>query len=176
MLKKILIGLSGGLVVLGVIVAMRPSHYVLYRERTIAAPAAKIWPWLVSAKHSNEWMPWSAEDPQMKMEFAGPAEGVGSRAIWTSPGPMGEGESEITEVRPMESVRIKITYRKPMTMSQRSEFSLQSTPSGSVVRWSVEGEHGWMGKLFSLIFNMEKHVGEKFGAGLEKLEKLVAQK
>lgn len=170
MLKKILwAGVVGLGLFLGV-AALKDPHYAFSRERTLTAAPAAVWPWLVSSRKANEWMPWIDGDPQIKMTFEGPEQGVGSKAVWISPGPMGEGESEIVEIEAMRRVVIKITYRKPMVMHQMARFELEPSGTGSLVRWSVEGEHGFVGRIFSMVMSIDKVVGGEFEKGLAKLE------
>ena len=57
-----------------------------------------------------------------------------------------------------------------MVMKQLAEVSLSPSADGTVVRWSVTGENGFMGKLFGVLMNMDAMVGGEFEKGLGKLK------
>src|SRR4051812_31930925 len=118
MLKKI--GLTFLAMVLAVFgyAALKPAEYVISREIVVHAPPEKIFPHLNSSRLANDWMPWNQADPQAKIFFTGPPEGVGSRSSWDSPGKLGTGTATIVESVPNESVRVQLEYQKPFQMTQ----------------------------------------------------------
>lgn len=58
-------------------------------------------------------------------------------------------------------------------MSQMSEMTLTPTNDGTIVKWRVTGERPFIGRLFCLVFNMEKQVAGEFEKGLNKLKSTV---
>ncbi len=170
MLKKIFIGL--GVIILFILgyAAMQPAAYTLGRSVVINSTPEKIFPHINSAQKLNEWMPWAAMDPNMKTNFDGPAEGVGSVMAWDSQGDMGVGQSTITESISNSRVRTKIEYYKPMEMNQISDITLTPEVDSTKVTWSVNGENNFIGKIFSMFVNMDKMVGPEFEKGLNTLK------
>jgi uncharacterized protein YndB with AHSA1/START domain len=173
MLKKI------GIIVLAILavflgyVALQPSHYEISRQTTIHAPAEKIFPYLNSSKLAEQWGPWLEVDPQAKMTYSGPDQGVGSRSSWESTGHLGFGSATITESEPNRRVALALEYTKPMPMSQYSEYILQNTGPATTVIWKVQGENSFMGRLMCVFMNMDKMVGSMFEKGLLNLKTLV---
>ena len=151
-------------------VALQTSHYEISREITINASPEALFPYINNSKKANTWMPWQEVDPGVVMSFAGPDEGLGSTSSWNSDGQMGTGKAEVVESVPNSLVKTKLTYEKPMAMSQMAEISLIPAPPGTRVRWSVTGENTFVGRLFCFFMNMDKMVGGQFEKGLTKLK------
>ena len=57
-------------------------------EVVIKAPPEALFPLINHSKVMNEWVPWADSDPEMKMEYSGPEEGLGSKSNWKCPGKM----------------------------------------------------------------------------------------
>jgi hypothetical protein len=66
--------------------------------------------------------------------------------------------------------------QKPMAFTQRSEFLIIPKGEMSIMRWTVTGENGFMGRLVSLFMNMDKYVGDEFLKGLNKLKNIIEKK
>lgn len=173
MLKRILLS-AGGLIALFLIyVGLQSPHYVISREIKINAPAEKVFPLLNNSKLAEKWGPWLEVDPNAKMAYSGPEEGVGSKASWDSSGQLGTGSATITESVPNKLVGIKLEYSKPMVMHQYSEYIVQANGNETTVTWKVNGENNFLGRLMCTFMNMDKMVGGMFEKGLSNLKNLV---
>jgi len=49
-------------------------------------------------------------------------------------------------------------------------FTFTPTPEGTKVTWAMEGQNGFLAKAASLVFDMDKLVGEDFEKGLASLK------
>lgn len=157
-------------------IALQPSDMNISRELLIQANPQKIFPHINNSQKANDWMPWSESDPQVQMQFSGPAAGIGSISSWISKGKMGTGQAIVVESIPNKSVKTKLTYTQPMTMEQMAEVSLSPTDGGTLVRWSVSGKNSFIGRIFCFFLNMDKEVGGQFEKGLRKLKAQVEGK
>ena len=176
MLKKVVLGLA---VILGAFlgyVALQPSEMNISREASIRAKPEAIFPYINQTKKADEWMPWAEVDPGVKVTYSGPDEGVGSTSSWTSDGQMGVGQAVIVESVKNQSVKTRLTYTKPMEMSQLAEISLQPSGGGTLVRWTVTGQNTFLCRLFTVFMNMDEIVGGQFEKGLAKLKSKVEGK
>ena len=164
-----------GFLIIGLLVyvAMQPSEMNISRELFIKATPHALFPYINNSKKSNEWMPWAESDPLVQMVYSGPEEGLGATSSWDSPGKMGTGKAVVVESVSNILVKTKLTYTKPMVMSQLAEITLSPTTDGTVVRWSVTGKNTFIGRLFCLFMNMDKMVGGQFEKGLRKLKNRV---
>ena len=63
---------------------------------------------------------------------------------------------------------------KPMASKATLQLTLAATPTGSVVTWSMDGNHNFIGKAFGVLMNMDKMLGGDIEKALAQL-KIVAE-
>lgn len=173
MFRKIVLG---GVVVIALILgyaAIQSPDYQVSREIAIDAPAEKIFPYLNNSKLAEQWAPWLEIDPEAKMSYSGPDEGVGSVASWTGGKQLGTGSATIVDSVPNQRVSIKLAYTEPMTMTQDAEYVISPRDNQQVVTWIVKGQNSFFGRLMCLFVDMDKIVGGMFEKGLSNLKTLV---
>jgi len=170
MLKKIGIGLAVVIVVFLVVVALQPSEFRIERKADIAAPPAVVFPMLTDFRAWNAWSPWEKLDPNMKKTFSGAPTGKGAVYEWSGNDDVGSGRMEILDVRENQQVSIKLDFLAPFEASNRTEFTLTPTGSGSTLQWVMTGKNSFMSKAFSLFMDMDKMVGSDFEKGLAALK------
>jgi hypothetical protein len=151
-----------------------PKMYVS-RELVIAASPEVIFPHINNSKKSYEWMPWAEADPNVKMSYSGPEEGVGASSSWVGD-EMGVGTSEVVESVPNQVVKTKLVYTEPMAMSQLAEISLTPVADGTLVKWSVGGDSDFLFRLIGIFVDFDSMVGKDFEKGLTKLKSLTENK
>ena len=173
MMKKLLIslGLIGALVaIFAIVVAMQPSAYVVTRSAAIAAPPSTVYPLLNDFHNWNSWSPWAKIDPAMKQAWSGPPAGVGAIYTWSGNDKAGEGRMTIADNHIEERVGIALEFTKPYVSSSRIDFTIAREGGGSVVKWTMTGQSGFMLKAVSLFASMDKMVGPDFERGLAQLK------
>jgi hypothetical protein len=173
MFKKIALGIGAALALFLGYVAVKSPDYVISREIQINATADKIFPYVNNPKLMNEWNPWSELDPQAKMSYTGPAEGVGSRTNWEGGKQLGTGSATVVESVANQVVRTRIEYVEPFKMAQDSELLMKPATGGTTVVWTVRGKNSFMGRLMCTFMNMDKMVGGTFEKGLTSLKNKV---
>jgi hypothetical protein len=151
-------------------VAVKPADFYISREISINAPVEKIFPYLNNAKLNKDWNPWFDVDPNAKISFSGPEEGVGARTSWEGGDQLGVGSATVFESIPNQSVKIKLEYVKPFTVTQDAEYTVKSTGNQSVVTWGVRGKNNFIQRLVCTFMNMSDMVGKTFEKGLTKLK------
>lgn len=170
---KVVSVLAGILAVILIYAGVKKPAMEVAREITIKATPEKLFPYINNSQKSNEWMPWVESDPGVKMNYSGPTEGLGAMSSWDSPGKMGTGTAEVVVSIPNKLVQTKLTYTKPMNMSQMAVITLTGSPSGeTLVRWSVNGHNSYFFRLIGIFCNMDKMIGGEFEKGLLKLKKI----
>ncbi len=173
MIKKFALGIVLLLALVVGYAALQPAEYLVKREITISAPPEKVWPHLNNQKLAEKWGPWLEVDPQAKMNYSGPDEGVGAKTNWDSSGELGTGSATIVESVPHQRVGIQLDYVKPMNMQQFSTYLLEGSGTQSKVTWQVTGRNSLPGRVMCLFFDMDKMVGGMFEKGLSNLKTLV---
>ena len=108
-LKFLLIGLVGLIVVLALIGYTSPSQVHLERSISINAKPTTVFTYLNGFKNFNKWSPWAALDPNTKYTYEGPLMGVGAKQSWSSEDKnVGSGSQEITAVQENEQITMKL--------------------------------------------------------------------
>jgi hypothetical protein len=174
MLVKILLGVAGVLVLFVAVVATRPSAYHVERKLEVAAPADLVFGVLNDLHRFAGVLvlfgsPWEKLDPNMQKTFEGPAAGVGQSYAWSGK-KVGKGKMTIEESVPGQKVGMKLEFVKPMASTATCALTLAGTPTGSVVTWSMDGNHNFIGKAFGMFMNMDKMLGTDIEKGLARLK------
>jgi uncharacterized protein YndB with AHSA1/START domain len=170
MLKKILLGIVGLVVVLGLISFVLPANYKVERSMDIAAPAEKIYPLIADPREWKKWGVWGQRDPNMKMDFSGAPSGSGAKWTWESKSE-GSGTMEFAKAEAPNFVEYTLTFPE---FGSRSGGRITLTPAGAgtKVNWTNEGNLGNnpINRYFGLM--MDKMLGDDFVGGLKNLKAL----
>ena len=175
MLKKILVAVLVVLVVLAVFIATRPAHFRVERSAQINDPASAVFPLINDFHNWAQWSPYEKLDPNMKKTYSGPPAGTGAEYAWVGNDKAGEGRMTITDSKPNQLVSFKLEFLKPFAATNQATFTLTPTPLGTDVRWSMEGNNGFVAKAFCLVVDMDSLVGKDFEQGLSNLGRLAQQ-
>lgn len=167
MLKKILVGLVV-VALLVAIIATRPSHFLVERSATIAAPPAVVFARLADFGKWSAWSPWEKLDPAMKRTVSGAPATVGHAYAWSGNAKAGEGRMTITGLTP-ERIDIRLEFLRPWEATNEAVFTLAPEGSGCRVTWGMSGASGFLMKAIGLVVSMDAMVGKDFEQGLRNL-------
>ena len=142
------------------------------RSATIAAPPARVAPYIQDFHAWEKWSPYEKLDPKMKKTFSGAERGVGATYAWEGNSKAGAGRMTIAAATP-QKISIALHFTKPMRSENTAEFTLEPDGAGTRVTWTMIGPKNLMMKLMGIFMNMDKMIGEAFKEGLEKLKELV---
>jgi hypothetical protein len=175
MLVKILIGVAGVLVLFVAVVATRRSIYHVERKLEVAAPADLVFGVLNDLhRFAGVWVlfgsPLETRDPNMQKIFEGPAAGVGQSYAWSGNREVGQGRMTIEESVPGQKVGVKLEFVKPMASTATCALTLAGTPTGSLVTWSMDGNHNFIGKALGMFMDMDNMLGSDIEKGLVELK------
>ena len=139
-LKRLLLGIVLLVVALVAISYVLPSKCKVSRSITINAPAEKIYPLIATTAQWKNWTVWNQRDPNMKIDYAGPASGIGAKWSWVSQSE-GSGEMEFTAAEPNKRLDYRLVFKD---FNTTSTGTLQLEPDGTAtkVTWSFAGEAG----------------------------------
>ena len=152
--------------------AMRPDTFRVERRASIAAPPEKIFALVNDYRQWPAWSPYEKMDPAMKKSFSGPASGKGAVYEWEGNAKAGKGRIEIVDAAPPNKISMKLDMLKPMEGHNSVDFVFTPKGGATDVSWTMQGKSPFIGKLFGLVFNMDKMVGGQFDEGLAKLKAL----
>ena len=172
MLVRILIGVVGVLIVFVAVVATRPSAYHVERKLEVAAPADRVFGVLNDLHRFAGILVFfgSPLDPNLQKTFAGPPAGAGQSLAWNDSKDVGTGKLTIEESDPGRKVGMKLEFIKPMKSTATCALTLAATPTGSLVTWSMDGNHNFVGKAFGMFMDMDTMLGNDIEQGLARLK------
>ena len=152
-----------------VYVAMQPSDFRIERSAEIQASTEKIFPLINDLRGFNRWNPFAKADPDVKIEYSGPASGVGAAYDWRGK-KSGAGRMQIASSAPPSKVTMALDFSKPFEAHNTAEFTLVPRGTTTAVTWAMTGTRPFSHKLMGTIFNMDKMVGGEFAKGLASLK------
>jgi hypothetical protein len=169
MLKIIFTVVALGVAAVLLYATTQPDSFRVARSARIAAPPDKIFPLINDLHASNRWSPFVRKDPQIKLEYSGPAQGVGAACTFDGNREVGKGQLEITESAAPSLVAMRLRMLAPIAADNRVRFTLEPDGNATRVTWAMEGDVPYIGKLIHLVFNMDRMVGAEFESGLTNL-------
>ena len=181
MLVKILIGVAGVLILFAAVAATRPSAYHVERKLEVAAPTDLVFG-VLNDLHQFAGVlvlfgsPWEKADPNMLKTFEGPAAGAGQSVAWSGNMQVGKGKMTIEESVPGQKVGMRLEFVKPMKSTATCALTLVGTPTGSLVTWSMDGNHNFIGKAFGIFMDMDNMLGSDIERGLAQLKTVAEAK
>ncbi len=175
MLKILLLGFLGLIVIFLIVAALQPADFRISRAATLAAPPAVVFDYFNDFHRWNEWSPWARMDPNAKQTYSGPPSGVGSGFAWAGNNQVGEGNMTITKSEPNELIELRLEFTKPFAAVNKTEFVFKPEGSGTNVTWTMSGRNTFMAKAVTLIMNCDKMVGGQFEQGFANLKEVLAK-
>jgi uncharacterized protein YndB with AHSA1/START domain len=153
-----------------VFAATRPDSFRVQRTASIKAPPEKIFALIRDLKGWNAWSPYEKKDPAMKRTLSGAAAGKGAVYEWHGNKDVGKGRMEIADATPPTRVLIRLDFVEPFESHSTAEFSLQARGETTEVTWALYGPSPYLSKLMSVLFDMDKMIGNDFETGLASLK------
>jgi uncharacterized protein YndB with AHSA1/START domain len=150
-------------------VATRPADFAVERSVTIAASPAALFPLINSNKNFRRWSPFE-KDPDIRVDYAGPEEGVGARYAWEGNAEVGKGVMKITASTPNQLVQRDLEFIAPFAGHNVVTHTLTAKGGTTTVTWRMAGTNGFMGKLIGVVMDVEAMCGGMFDEGLANLK------
>lgn len=68
---------------------------------------------------------------------------------------------------------MRLQMFKPFAADNVVEFTLVPRGEATEVTWAIQGSQPFVGKVMSLVFDMDKMIGTDFAAGLGNLKTII---
>lgn len=178
MIKKILIGIVGLLVVLYVVGLTLSPDFNCSTSTVVQAPAKTVYDDIATLETWLEWSVWNMErDPDCVHEFPEPKTGVGAKWIWkgSDEGDMHSGELVITEADPATGIKFDLNFEGMPTMP--GSITLAPEGDGTKVTFGMSGAFGGasldaiMFKYMNAFGLMESMMREEYDENLANLKR-----
>ncbi len=168
-LRKVLFAIPVGIAALATVIATRPATFHVERSLTMAAPPEVVFAQVDDFHAWTAWSPYEKLDPEMKRGYEGPSAGVGAVYTWDGNDKAGAGRMKIERSDAPSRIGIELHFDKPFECTNTATFTFTPVPEGTKVTWAMDGENGFLSKAASLVFDMDKLVGDDFERGLAAL-------
>lgn len=152
-----------------VVIAGQPDEFKVSRTATLNSSPEKIFPHVNDLHKWEAWSPWAKLDPNAKNSFSGPAAGTGAALAWEGNCKVGVGKMTVIDSQPSSIIRFRLDFEKPMKATNTAEFTFLPDGGGTMVTWSMSGKSNLGSKVFGLLMNCDKMVGDQFELGLANL-------
>jgi len=169
---KILLAVILILVIFAIFVATRPSDFKVSRSKLISAPPEVVFAQVNDLRAWEAWSPWAKLDPNAKMTYEGPQQGVGAVAKWDGNNEVGAGTQTLTESRPNELVHFHMEFVRPFKGTSEVEFVFLPQGNQTEVTWNMASKSGFLAKAVGIFMNCEKMCGDQFNNGLTGLKQI----
>ncbi|HEU5289847.1 MAG TPA: SRPBCC family protein [Cyclobacteriaceae bacterium] len=176
MIKKILIGIVGVIVVLLIIGFVLPSKFEIARSATINAAPQYVFEEVNDLEKWNNWDYWHSLDPEMKITYSEQKSGTGATYEWSGNSKVGEGKLQVTESNPAASISADLFFMQSPEPS-KAKYTFEPEGENTKVTISFATDFGmnpfmrWMGAVF-FPSEMEK----AFDYNLSKLKEIAEAK
>jgi effector-binding domain-containing protein len=156
MIKKILYGLLGLIIVLTIVGFFLPGKLELERSMVINAPAQYAFEEVDVLQNWNKWSYWNTLDPNMKVSYSEQPNGVGAYYSWESE-QMGPGKLNITESVTNSSIKADLDFIENGTA--KAWYNFQPESEGTKVTMGFASELGmnplnrWRGVFMKSVMN-----------------------
>ena len=169
LLKRISLILVPLVATLAFIGFLQPGHYRVERSLVMQAKPEKIYPIIADLKTWEDWTAWNKElDPTITRTFSGSASGAGAVMSWDGK-KTGQGEFKFIDATAPTRIGYSLAFEHGKYLSTGA-FILETTPDGTRVRWTNEGDLG-MNPISRLMGRfMDRLMGDDFSKGLSKLK------
>lgn len=174
MLKKILIGIVGVIVVLLIIGFVLPGKMEMSKSITINAPAGYVFEEVNNLENNAKWSYWNnLYKDDMKVAYGDIKSGVGAVSEWDG-SESGKGKMTITESIPDKSVKMDLDFMEEGTA--QSWYTFEPEGEGTKITTGFSADMGmnpigrWMGIL------MKPEMEKAFDYNLAKLKELAEAK
>lgn len=161
-----------GLLVLTLVLLLliAPTQVRIERTVTIAAPASRVWGYLIHFKQFNEWNTWKAADATAQYSISGRDGSVGAVNSWRGE-KIGEGQLEHLALVPYTRVKQRLTFIRPWQATGDVSFSLSEAEGQTTVIWRFEAVYPRPQNVLGLF--MESSLKRDFQQGLDKLKRTI---
>lgn len=154
-------------VVLAAVGLLLPGRRHVERSADLRAMPDEVWPWIAEPRRWTAWSPWLAKDPNTRLDYEGPASGVGAGWRWSSR-TQGEGRMRFVSADAPKTLGYELFFEQT-GLKATGAFVLTPSGGGTRVVWQLDADLGWnpLARWFGL--GLDNLVGADFEAGLGRL-------
>lgn len=174
MLKKILLGLLGLILLLVLVGFLLPGKMELSRSATVNAPAEYSFEEVNGLENWNKWSYWNNLDTAMVITYGEVKAGQGGSYAWQSED-LGPGKLMITESVPYSSIKCDLDFMENGTAKAWYTFEPEGEATKVTMGFSTDFGMNPVARWFAFTM-MESEMNKAFDYNLQKLKELAEAK
>jgi len=174
-LTTILLVIAIIIVLIFVLASFTSNVYTIERRTTINQPSDNVFNYVKLLEHQNEYNKWVMADPNVIRAFTGIDGEKGAIVSWGSKvGQVGKGEQEITAIKPGSRIDYEIRFEKPFKGVSTAYMTTTPTSANqTAVNWVFQGKRNLVMKVFHMLFNLKKVLGNDMATSLATLKSVL---
>lgn len=150
-LKRIIFGLVGLVVLLLITALFVNNDYIVQEEMIVNRPKEAVFNYVKYAKNHDQFNKWIMQDPQIKKTYRGTDGTTGFVYAWNSEGEGGQGEQQTGNIAEGERVDFNIHFIRPMEADATMYFTTDAIAAGQTkVKWTMNGHSPYPFNLMNL--------------------------
>ena len=168
-LKYLFLLLLLSLVALSIFVATQKGDFTVERSKVINSPKAAVFNYVNDYKNWADFGSWTAQDPEMKINY--PQNTLGKGASYSWEGKEGNGSIKTIFVKENDSIAQKMNFEGT---ASNVFWSFKDTVGGTKVTWKTTGKMSFLFKIYTA-FNggVKKVIGSMYEKSLANLDKIL---
>ncbi len=174
MMKKILFGLLGLIVLLVIVGFLLPGKLEVSRSIIVNAPAEYAFEEVNGLENWNKWSYWNQLDTTMAITYSDQKHGAGAFYSWVSKD-MGNGKLSITESVPFKSIKADLDFMEHGTAKAWYDFEQQSEGTKVTMNFSSDFGMNPIARWFGVLM-MKGEMDHAFDFNLNKIKELAEAK
>jgi len=166
-LKYLFLLLLLSLVALSIFVTTQKGDFTVERSKIINSPKSAVFNYVNDYKNWEDFGSWTAQDPEMKINY--PQNTIGKGASYSWEGKEGNGSMKTIFVKENDSIAQKMNYDGT---ASNVFWSFKDTVGGTKVTWKTTGKMSFLFKIYTA-FNggVDKVIGGMYEKSLANLDK-----
>jgi effector-binding domain-containing protein len=174
MIKKILIGLLGAIILLVIVGFFLPGKMEVSRSINVNAPAEYAFEEVNQLERWNNWSYWNQQDTTMKIAYGDRRMGAGAFYSWQSED-MGDGKLSITESTPFKSIKADLNFMEQGTAKAWYDFEPEGEATKVTMSFSTDFGLNPVGRWIGVL-GMRGEMNKAFDHNLNKIKELAEAK
>lgn len=174
-LKGILIGVIGLIVLFLLIALVIDKDYEVVREVEINKPKGEVFSYIKFIKNQDNYAVWNQRDPNMKKEYRNEDGTVGFVSAWESEDKeVGTGEQEIKAIVEGERMDMELRFKVPFEATEQAYMVTEAVSEGTTkVKWGFNGHMPYPMNTMLLFMDFDKMIGGDLEQGLKNLKNVL---
>lgn len=166
-IKYIFLLLLLSLVALSIFIATQKGDFLVERSKIINSPVTSVYNYVNDYRNWNDFGSWTAEDPEIKINYASNTIGKGASYSWE--GKDGQGQIRTIAVKENDSIAQALNFEG--TTSTIS-WHFKDTIGGTKVTWRSKGKMSFFFKIYAALNGgTNRVIGTIYEKSLANLDK-----